>query len=96
MGSEWKESLCLGVLKGRWTFCTLGASHFTYSSQNKKKASVEMDHLYISGGHSATGGRGAFINHHLNASLLSVTQMNTMLSETHTKDDWVQIFHAWT
>jgi len=84
-----KSSICLGALSGGLKFCTLGASGCSYSS-HIKKASVEANRLYIS-----TGRNSAFINHYVDVSLLTAMQKEAMLAERHTKEEWVQVFHAW-
>ena len=89
--SSMKDTFCLGVLAGGLKFCTLGVSHCTVASHRKQKAAVKVDHLYV----ASVRGNSAFINHHLDASLLSATQLNGMLAEKHQQEDWVQIFHAW-
>ena len=40
-------------------------------------------------------GSSAFINHHIPASVLNYGQLNLILSERHTKEEWVRLLHAW-
>jgi len=85
-----KSSLCLGLVKGGLKFCTLGKGSCSYSSHLKKKASLQDDHLFI-----AADTRSAYVNHHIPASILTKSQLSTILSERHTKEEWVRLLHAW-
>jgi hypothetical protein len=87
---DMKSSLCLGLVKGGLKFCTLGKGSCSYSSHLKKKASLQDDHLFI-----AADTRSAYVNHHIPASILTKSQLSTILSERHTKEEWVRLLHAW-
>jgi hypothetical protein len=85
-----KSSLCQGLVKGGLKFCTLGAGGCSYSSHLKKKAILSDNHLYI-----AVDNKSAYVNHHIPTSILSENQLSLILSEHHTKEEWVRLMYAW-
>ena len=85
-----KSSLCLGLIRGGLKFCTMGAGRCNFSSHVKKKAETWDNHLYI-----AADSKSAFVNHHIPRSILDESQLSIILSERHTKEDWVKLLHAW-
>ncbi len=89
MTPNFASSLCLGSVGNGFKFCTLGASHCTFSTHSKK-VSVKVDALYI-----AAGRNSAFANHFLESSFLSTDQLESLLQEHHSKEEWVQLFHSW-
>ncbi len=89
MKPEFLRSLCLGAVSKGLKFCTLGAEACTYSTHSMKIKVVPKD-LYI-----MADNKSAFANHHIPASLLSGDQLATILTERHTKDEWVRLLHAW-
>jgi len=78
------------VVKGGLKFCKLGASSCSYSSHAKKKADLSDNHLYI-----VADNKSAFVNHYIPASILDDSQLSLILSERHTKEEWVRLLHAW-
>jgi hypothetical protein len=78
------------VVKGGLKFCTLGAGSCAYLSHAKKKAVILDNHLY-----TAADNKSAFINHHIPSTILDESQLSLILSERHTKEEWVRLLHAW-
>ena len=86
---ELQSSLCQGVVSKGLKFCLLGAQACPHKS-HQKKATLFVDHLYV-----AADAKSAFINHHIPSSVLSGNQLNLILNERHTKEEWVRLLHAW-
>ena len=89
LSPELKSSLCLGTVARGLKFCTRGAGVCPVVGHNKKVDVVEHD-LYIS-----TGRNSAFSNHHVPSNVLTRTQLQTILQERHTEEEWVRLLFAW-
>ena len=63
--------------------------HFEKTS-HQKKIKVIVDDLYICAGRNS-----AYTNHHIPSSLLTPFQLETILAERHTKDEWCRFLYAW-
>jgi hypothetical protein len=83
MSPDLKRSLCLRAVSRGLKFCTLGASHCTFTTHSKKVDVVEGD-LYLSAGRNS-----GFSNHHIPKTVLMNEQLRLILQERHTKDEWV-------
>ena len=89
LSSEMKSSLCLGSVAKGLKFCTSGAG-VCLKTSHTKKIEVVVGDLYLSAGRNS-----AFSNHHIPATVLSPTQLDAILKERHTKEEWVRLLHAW-
>lgn len=74
----------------RWweKFCTLGASSCSFSTHNKK-VKVHKGHLYL-----GMGKNSAFAHHHVPSSCLTEDQLETLLQEPHSQQEWVYLIRA--
>jgi hypothetical protein len=74
----------------RWweKFCTLGASSCSFSTHNKE-VEVHKGHLYL-----GTGKNSAFAHHHVPSSCLTEDQLETLLQEPHSQQEWVYLIRA--
>ena len=79
------EKMCLGAVAGGVKFCTLESSVCSFSSHTKK-VEVRPDAIYIS-----TGRQSAFSLHYAPVASLSGEQVERLLEERHTKDEWVRL-----
>jgi hypothetical protein len=79
--------LCLGVVGNGLKFCTLGADQCSFM-MHSKKASMDVGSLYISSGRNS-----AFARHSIQVDLLSPEQLSFVLSEKHTREELVYLFH---
>jgi len=79
--------LCLGVVGNGLKFCTLGADQCLFMTHSKK-ASMDVGSLYISSGRNS-----AFARHSIQVDLLSPEQLSFVLSEKHTREELVYLFH---
>jgi hypothetical protein len=89
MSVDMLRSLCLGSVGNGLKFCTLGESQCSFSTHSKK-VHMAQDTLYI-----AAGRNSAFTHHSMPTRTLSRTQINQILQERHTKEEWALLFHSW-
>jgi len=83
---ELHASLCCGSVAGGVKFCTLGADACTFTTHSKK-VEVLVNSLYVS-----TGRNSAFSHHHVPVGALSQDQLDHLLEESHSKEEWVRLF----
>jgi hypothetical protein len=81
--------LCLGAVGNGLKFCTLRADQCSFTTHSKK-VSADVGSLYISSGRNS-----AFARHSIKVDLLSLEQLSSVLSEKHTREEWVYLFHLW-
>ncbi len=89
MTSDLQRALCCGIVSNGLKFCTLGGGQCSYTSHSKK-VPTNVGCLYIS-----TGRNSAFANHCMPVALLTRTQVDDVIQEKHTKEEWAQLFNLW-
>jgi len=82
------SKICRGAIGGGIKFCPLGQDSCTYST-HAKKVQVMENHAYIKAGLKA-----AYTQHHLDTSLFGVAELQTLLQEMRSLDEWVHLFHS--
>lgn len=80
------SKLCCGMVNGGVKFCTLGVDHCSYSTHSKK-VQVLPHHVYIK-----AGSKAAFSHHKIPVSNFSVEQLQCLLGETRSLDEWATLF----
>jgi len=85
---ELHEQLCLGAVAGGVKFCTLGAVSCNFVT-HAKKVEVFADHLYV-----ATGKNSAFTHHHVPVASLTLDQLEGLLQERHSKEEWTYLIRV--
>jgi len=79
------DKMCLGAVAGSMKFCTLDETSCTFSTHAKKVA-VCAGSIYISTGHQS-----AFAHHYAPTVSLSSKQLEGLLEERHTKEEWIRL-----
>jgi hypothetical protein len=79
------DKMCLGAVAGGVKFCTLDETSCTFSTHAKKVA-VRAGSIYIS-----TGRQSAFAHHYAPTVSLSSEQLEGLLEERHTKEEWIRL-----
>jgi hypothetical protein len=85
---ELHDQLCLGAVAGGVKFCTLGAVSCNFVT-HAKKVEVFADHLYV-----ATGKNSAFTHHHVPVASLTLDQLEGLLQERHSKEEWTYLIRV--
>ena len=82
-----KSYLCLGSVGNGLKFCMLGASQYSFVTHSKR-LKVIPDALYLGSSRNST-----FSHHFIEKALLSTNQLEAVLQERHSKEEWVLLFH---
>jgi hypothetical protein len=85
---ELLDLMCCGAVAGGVKFCMLRSSECTFTTHSKK-VEVASDAIYIS-----TGRNCAFSHHHAPVSRLEDSQLPLLLSEQHSKEDWIRLLRG--
>mmetsp|Transcript_15764 Transcript_15764/g.22500 ORF Transcript_15764/g.22500 Transcript_15764/m.22500 type:complete len:328 (-) Transcript_15764:1200-2183(-) len=88
MSPDLLDTMCCGVVANGSTFCTLGSMKCSIK-KHSRKVKVYPGELYISAGKTS-----AYSHHHAKADLLSTEQLNAVLLERHTLEEWVHLLHV--
>jgi len=89
MSPDFAQGFCLGAVSGGVKFCTQGVGTCSVQIHRSKKVSVSNGHLYI-----AAGRNSAYTQHHADAAHLQQVQLNNVLRERRSLQDWVQLLHG--
>lgn len=79
------DTMCLGAVSGGVKFCTLDSSVCSFTT-HAKKVEVRPGAIYIS-----TGRQSAFSHHYALVDSLSVEQLERLLEERHSKEEWIRL-----
>jgi len=79
------DKMCLGAVAGGIKFCTLDAGMCSFST-NSKKVEVTPRAIYIS-----TGRQSAISHHFAPVDLLTQDQIDRLLEERHSKEEWIRL-----
>jgi len=79
------DMMCCGAVAGGIKFCTLASADCSFTTHTKK-VKVHPNSVYIS-----TGRQSAFSHHYAPVANLSEEQVERLLAERHSKDEWIRL-----
>jgi hypothetical protein len=84
------EDMCLGAVAGGVKFCTLRKADCSFTTHSRK-VEVARGVVYLS-----AGSNSAFTHHYAPTEALTEVQVEELLGESHTKEEWIRLLRGLT